>query len=89
MSEKKKAGRALPAYTRQLLQIMDDYVSETGIHDVDMSAVAAWGYSKGLLEPPRTDIIRTLARQLSRAARQDYVDDEDGEPVRVRAYASQ
>jgi hypothetical protein len=84
MSERKKSFRALSAYTRQLLDILDAYVAETGNHDVDNNMVAAWAYSKGLLQPQRADVVKQLARALSRAARQDYVEDEKGEPVRVR-----
>src|SRR4051812_28913400 len=79
-----KGSRALSTFTRLLLSYMEDYVAETGIHDVDLNALAFWAYSKGLVDLPKTDVIKQIARMFQRAARQDYVDDENGEPVRMR-----
>jgi hypothetical protein len=83
MSEKKRP-RLLSWYTKQLLGVIDQYTAETGDKLPDLHEVAAWGYGKRIIEPPQRDVIKQLARDLARAARQDYIEDENGEPVRRR-----
>jgi len=68
-------------------RFINSYVAETGETTVDLRLVAEWAIRKGLWEPPKINAIRHLARDLSRAARQDYIEDENGEPVRrMHAY---
>jgi hypothetical protein len=88
MNSKKKArGRSKSSYTKHLLQFIDQYIADTGIHNIDMRLVAAWAIGKGLWHPQPEDKIKRLARDLSRAARQDYILDDDELPVRhIHAY---
>lgn len=72
------------AYQKKLLQFVDRYIAETGRTTVDMIHVAMWAISNGLWEPRKIDVARQLQRDLSRAARQDYITDDEGEPVRRR-----
>jgi hypothetical protein len=74
--------RAQSSYTKHLLQFIDQYVAETGEHMIDMRLVAAWAIRKRLWEPQPEDKVKRLARDLSRAARQDYIPDDDDFPVR-------
>jgi hypothetical protein len=83
MSGRKKP-RKQSDYYRQLLKVVDEYTVETGIKMPDLMEVAAWGFRNGKLAPPPQNVIRQIARMLSRACRQDYIPDENGEPVRRR-----
>jgi len=79
----KKKGRC-SLYSRQLQRFIDEWRHETGADDVDMRLVAAWAINKGLWQPPRKTAVELLARDLSRAAREDYIEDDEGNPVRKR-----
>jgi hypothetical protein len=74
----------LSFYERQLLQIVDKYQQETGETEPHLFDVARWGRIKGLLEVPSVDVDRINARILARVCRKDYIEDENGEPVRHR-----
>ena len=72
------------SYGKQMMEIIDLYVAETGKKTYDLHDVASWAYRKDLLQPRPRNIINDLAKQLAMAARQDYVQDENDEPVRQR-----
>jgi len=72
------------SYINQMMNIIDRYVEEAGEKTYDLHDVASWAYQKKLLQPRPRNIINDLAKQLAIAARQDYITDEDGEPVRHR-----
>lgn len=84
MSKQKKPRRQKSSFDRALLKFIDDYVEETGDLTPQLHHVAAWAINKGLYEPPTHSVIRDLAKLLGRIARQDYIDDENGNPVRRR-----
>jgi hypothetical protein len=84
MKSSKKQGRSPSQYVKQRLAIVDQYIEETGDKTPDLHYVAAWAYRKGLFDPQPHDVIKQFARELSRACRQDFVEDENGEPVRQR-----
>jgi hypothetical protein len=84
MISNRKKPTGLSRYTRELLQIVDRYVEETGDKEPDLRDAARWAHAEGLLETPSIDVIRVMARALARACRQDYIVDENGEPVRRR-----
>ncbi len=84
MIPKPKKPRHLSTYTRQLLGIVDQYVDATGDASPDLYNAARWAHANGLLDTPTIDVIRVMARALARACRQDYIEDENGEPVRRR-----
>src|SRR4051812_46441650 len=84
MIPKPKKPRHLSTYTKQLLGIVDQFIVETGDVEPDLYQVAQWAHSNGLLDTPPIDVIRVMARALARACRQDYITDENGEPVRRR-----
>lgn len=83
MSHRRKKAKPAP-YQRELQHIIDDYVTETGETVVDMRMVAAWAIRNKRWDQPPADKIKRLSRDLSDAARQEYIVDESGEPVRRR-----
>ena len=84
MIPNRKKPNSLSGYTRQLLQIVDKYSEQTGEKEPDLTDAARWAHAEGLLDTPPIDVIRVMARALARACRQDYIVDENGEPVRRR-----
>lgn len=82
MGDKKKVRRTQSTYNRQVLAMIDQYVAETENHDWQMSEVAQWAIANGLWSPPRYDPVKHLARDMQRAAREEYIQDENDEPVR-------
>ena len=81
---KAKKVRKLSHFQKQLLEITDRYAKETGSDDVRAIDVAVWALQKGLVEMPRQDIARQLAKLIANASRNDFIEDENGEPVRHR-----
>lgn len=84
MQAPKKKRRRLSAYYRQILAYLPEYEQETGAPAGDYDLVAAWAYHKKKWKPPPRDFIRQLARDLARASAQDFISDENEEPVRWR-----
>jgi hypothetical protein len=84
MTGNKKGVRPLSHYDRQMLNIIDKYIDETGTTDVDHTAVVTWAMSKGHIDIPEADVVRNLVRAMSRASRSEYLRNENGEPVRRR-----
>lgn len=84
MIPKRKKPRQLSAYTRELLSIVDQYIDKTGDGAPDLHEVARWAHANGLMNKPIVDLIRIMARALAQACRQDYIEDENREPVRRR-----
>ena len=56
----------------------------TGDKEPDLYEVARWAHDNGLMDQPLVDVLRIMARALARACRQDYIEDDNGEPVRRR-----
>ena len=84
MKGSKKQARSLSQDVKQRLAIVDLYTEETGDKTPDLHYVAAWAYRKGLFDPQPHDVIKQFAKELARACRQDFIEDENGEPVRQR-----
>ena len=85
MIPERKKPRPLSLYNRQILKYVDEYESEHGVGSAeDLNVVAEWAFQKGDWEPRRRSPAKELARDLARASRQDYIKDEQGEPVRRR-----
>lgn len=84
MSENRKKPPIRSSYTRQVLAVIDRYIEETGDKNPDYHFVAAWADRLGLIEPPPYSIIKQIARAMARASRDDFITDDNGEPVRRR-----
>jgi hypothetical protein len=80
----KKRPHKLSSYTRALLSIVDQYTEQTGELEPDLYEVAKWAAENDLMDTPVVDVTRIMSRALARACRQDYIVDENGEPVRRR-----
>ena len=81
---KKKTHRPLSHFTKQILAIMDEFAELHGVIEVDPIEAARWAIREGKWEEPREDRVRKLANIMRRAAREDFFEDENGEPVRRR-----
>ncbi len=62
--------------------IINQYVEETGEVEFDMHDAADWAIKHALWEPSPVDIRQQCARELSRAARDEYYEDPQGRRVR-------
>jgi len=62
--------------------IINQYLEEKGEIEIDMHKVADWTIENDLWEPSRTSIRQQCARELSRAARDEYYNDPQGRRVR-------
>ena len=80
----KKKVRKSSAISRDLRALMDQYAAATGKTSVNLYKVAEWAIANSLYTPPPTDIRKRLARDMAAAAREDYIEDDNGEPVRRR-----
>lgn len=81
---KKKRVRKSSPHGKVLRALMDEYAKETGKQAVNAYKVAQWALENGKYKPSPSDARKKLAREMSRAAREDYTEDENGKPVRVR-----
>ena len=68
----------------KLQHIINDYVDVTGADVIDMNKVAQYAISEGLWKPPKYDPYKTCARELSRAAREEFYADPQGREVRKK-----
>lgn len=84
MSVPRKKRRKLSTYYRQILKFIPEFEKATGQSGNDLDLVAAWAYLNKKWEPPPRNVIKQLARDLARASAQDYITDDNGEPVRWR-----
>jgi hypothetical protein len=84
MSENRRRTCQPSQYQKQLLDVIDLYIDETGHTSIDLGEVVQWARANGHLELPAVDINKILTRALARVSRNDHVEDENGEPVRRR-----
>lgn len=71
-------------YTMRVLALIDEYEAATGDTSGDLMKIAAWLLDNKKFDPPTPNPVKAIARRLATASRQDYVPDENGEPVRRR-----
>jgi len=83
MSTRKKR-RSSSAYMKRLVALLDHYEDTTGDKSGDLIAAAKWLHDAGMLDPPKYDPIKAMAKMLAVASRQDYLIDDNGDPVRHR-----
>jgi hypothetical protein len=81
---KKITHRPLGHYARQILAIMDEFAKTHGVNAIDPIEAARWAIKEKLWDEPPEDKVRKLATLMRRAAREDFFEDENGEPVRRR-----
>lgn len=83
MSVRKKI-RKPSEYTKAVLALVDEYAEETGDDSGDLNKAAQWMYDNNRFDPPQYDPVKLIAKKLATACRQDYFENENGEPVRRR-----
>ncbi len=81
---KKRTHRPLSHHSRQILAIMDEFAEQHGVTEIDPVEASRWAIQEGKWEEPPEDKVRKLANIMRRAAREDFFEDENGEPVRRR-----
>lgn len=81
---KKKTHRPLSYYARRLLALMDEYAAVHQCTEIDPIDAAQWAIQNGKWDEPPEDRVRKLANLIRRAAREDFFEDENEEPVRRR-----
>jgi hypothetical protein len=69
-------------YTRDLEKFISEYIQATGDQSWTTHKIAAWLIATNQWEDRKIDATRALARQLSRAARQATISDEEGRKIR-------
>ena len=70
--------------TEEKIQIINDWMEETGSTVIDMNAAARWAIKSGRWEPPPFDPLKACAKELSRAAREEFYTDPQGREVRKK-----
>ena len=83
MDVSKRKRLVSSGYDRKLLRLMDLYAEETGVKEIDFNEMALWAEGKHW-NPSQSSARKKFARELARAASRDFIEDEDGEPVRRR-----
>ena len=81
--KKKKLRKSSPTH-RRLRELMDEYAEIKNATTVNLCDVAEWALSTLRFIPPKADARKKLVQDLSAAAREDYIEDDNGEPVRRR-----
>lgn len=81
---KRKKLKTPSGYTKRVLALIDKYEDETGDKSGDLVKIAKWLMSTQQMDPPEHDPVKALAKVLANACRQDYITDDNGEPVRRR-----
>jgi hypothetical protein len=80
----RKKMRKKSEYTRRVLALIDEYEATTGDKSGDLIKAARWLMQQGKFDPPEIDPVKAIAKRLAIACRQDYIENENGEPVRRR-----
>jgi hypothetical protein len=80
----KKKMRHPSAYTKKVLALIDEYEVATDDHSGDLVKTAKWLRDNHRMDDPEYDPVKALAKVLANASRQDYIEDDNGEPVRRR-----
>ncbi len=71
-------------FDRQLIKLAEQYAEETGVDAVDPNDVASWAEANGHFDIPVIDAKRRFAKQISHALSKEFIEDDDGEPVRKK-----
>ena len=83
MKKKKAKARKPTSKSKQLIQFLNDYAATTGKKTLNAYQAAQRALANGYVPEP-ADIRKKLARDMARAMREDYIEDDDGGPVRHR-----
>ena len=81
---KTKKMRNATKFQKQVLRLVDAYSTEMGTSEVDLRKAAAWALAEGRFDVAPFDPVKHLAKLMQQASRQEYLEDDNGEPVRRR-----
>jgi hypothetical protein len=73
---------AKPKPPREMMYLIEQYKQTFGVEEIDTTEVAQWAYGQHIWQPTPVNPVQILARQLSRALRQEYYIDPQGREVR-------
>jgi len=62
--------------------LIEQFKQTFGVEEIDTTEVAQWAYGQHIWQPTPVNPVQILARQLSRALRQEYYIDAQGREVR-------
>lgn len=79
MPKKQKISKSV-----KLQHIISEYIDDSGKDTIDMHKVAEWAIAKGYWNPPQFEPEKLCARELSRAAREEFYIDPQGREVRKK-----
>jgi hypothetical protein len=71
-------------YNEQLQDLASQYQAATGILRFRSAEVGAWAIANGLWQPSNEAILRQFSSDLSRALREEYIQDAQGRRVRAK-----
>jgi hypothetical protein len=80
----KKKQPGIKTNNEILQSAIDEYRHKNGDKPFRMKDVARWGFRTGKLSPRPADAIDLMARDLARAAREQYFEDPQGRRVRKK-----
>ena len=83
MATKKKPPQAT-SYDRQLQRLVARFEEATGAKAVNLDDVVLWAEQKGEFQVTVGQMRKKFARDLARALSKEYIENDDGEPVRKR-----
>ncbi len=70
-----------------LQQFADEYFAETGKESATTKEIARWAIKTGRWEAPTDLALRQCRQDFSRAMREQYITDDNGQPVRAKHVA--
>ncbi len=72
----------MASYNEQLQRIWHEYEKEKGFLPATSRDACAWGVARGMIEMPEVDPVDELAKDMSRALREEYGTDRYGRRYR-------
>ena len=79
--------RQTTTYLESIQKLADEYLSETGQDAATTREFALWAVQNGKWEAPPDIILRTCRGDFARALREQYITNEQGQPVRAKHVA--
>lgn len=76
--------RSAKTYLEALQGYADEYLQETNSVTATTADLAEWAIRTGRWTPPRDISMRLCKEDFARALREQYIKDEDGQPVRAK-----
>lgn len=75
------------SYAEQLQALADRYFSETSQGTATAKEIATWALANGHWDPPANLVLRKCREDIANAMREQYLKNDDGQPVRAKHVA--